>query len=143
MLDAIQLERKCKASGLHFHRHNDFHLLVRGRYDVNVFPTTGRIYLKGGNKSGRVQSEDEILEIAQGEMSVKVPGIVKRRKLTDQKSFLWRNTHFCGICRNPIDSIDEATVDHIVPLARGGSNRFDNLQLAHERCNSEKGARLT
>jgi 5-methylcytosine-specific restriction endonuclease McrA len=33
------------------------------------------------------------------------------------------------------------TVDHIIPLARGGSHTWDNVQLAHHLCNSLKGDR--
>ena len=31
--------------------------------------------------------------------------------------------------------------EHIVPLSKGGSHTWDNIQLAHIRCNSSKGAR--
>lgn len=34
------------------------------------------------------------------------------------------------------------TVDHIVPLKLGGTDTFDNVQLACKRCNSKKGSRL-
>lgn len=34
------------------------------------------------------------------------------------------------------------TVDHIVPIARGGSNSIDNLQLICGRCNSSKGTKI-
>lgn len=33
------------------------------------------------------------------------------------------------------------TVDHIVPLARGGTHTWDNVQLAHALCNSRKSDR--
>lgn len=59
---------------------------------------------------------------------------------------LW--TGFCGICSGPMDR-DLAypdpmskSVDHIIPLARGGSHEHSNLQWAHLRCNIGKGARL-
>jgi 5-methylcytosine-specific restriction endonuclease McrA len=32
------------------------------------------------------------------------------------------------------------TADHIVPLMFGGDNSVDNLQPAHQSCNSRKGA---
>lgn len=33
------------------------------------------------------------------------------------------------------------TIDHVVPLARGGEHRWENVRLAHLCCNSAKGAR--
>ncbi len=42
---------------------------------------------------------------------------------------------YCGCTDVPLQ------VEHIVPRARGGSNRFSNLTLACEPCNHEKGAR--
>ena len=33
-----------------------------------------------------------------------------------------------------------ATLDHIQPKSKGGSDAEDNLQLAHARCNKLKGA---
>lgn len=52
----------------------------------------------------------------------------------------------CAICGEPLDRHvrdpnDEAyiTFDHIVPRARGGVDKLDNLRLAHRVCNSERG----
>lgn len=42
---------------------------------------------------------------------------------------------YCGCTGVPLQ------VEHIVPKARGGSNRFSNLTLACEPCNREKGTR--
>lgn len=42
----------------------------------------------------------------------------------------------CWVCRADADSID-----HIIPLARGGSNWPSNLRPACRKCNSAKGAR--
>ena len=56
----------------------------------------------------------------------------------------------CGICNYPvvakakgIDRITKGgggsvTVDHIVPKAHGGTDRIENLQPAHGKCNNEK-----
>jgi 5-methylcytosine-specific restriction endonuclease McrA len=43
----------------------------------------------------------------------------------------------CRICGRP----DDIEIDHIVPMARGGSNDVDNLQPLCRVCNAIKGAR--
>lgn len=35
------------------------------------------------------------------------------------------------------------TVEHKVPIARGGRHDIDNIDFAHRVCNSSKGARTT
>lgn len=53
----------------------------------------------------------------------------------------------CGICGLPIDPALKyphpfsVTVDHVVPLTRGGTHHDSNLQPAHARCNTSKGNR--
>lgn len=54
---------------------------------------------------------------------------------------VWAKTNgCCGICHQPV-SIDDFTVDHIVPYERGGAHILSNLQAAHRSCNSSKGNR--
>lgn len=44
----------------------------------------------------------------------------------------------CALCGETMEPAD-MTIDHIVPSDLGGSDDFDNLQLAHSWCNEEKG----
>jgi 5-methylcytosine-specific restriction endonuclease McrA len=42
-----------------------------------------------------------------------------------------------------IKNLDNAcSVDHVIPLARGGTNTLDNLVIACVRCNNEKNDML-
>lgn len=52
-----------------------------------------------------------------------------------------RDKAVCGICRKHVTK-DQASIDHIIPLARGGEHAYRNVQLAHLRCNIGKGAKL-
>ena len=44
-----------------------------------------------------------------------------------------RDNHICQYCGEPAGS-----VDHIIPVARGGTDEWDNLCAACVRCNSRK-----
>lgn len=44
----------------------------------------------------------------------------------------------CAICGSYVN-FDDMTVDHIVPLSRGGTNAMRNLRLACRTCNRSKG----
>jgi 5-methylcytosine-specific restriction endonuclease McrA len=65
--------------------------------------------------------------------------------LTD---ILDRDGDLCALCGALVDltlSYPEPlskSVDHIVPLSRGGAHEPSNCQLAHLRCNLSKGARV-
>lgn len=45
----------------------------------------------------------------------------------------------CGICGKPITNMKEVTIDHIVPISKGGLTTLENCRLAHLRCNQERG----
>lgn len=54
-----------------------------------------------------------------------------------QRLFVLQRGH-CPVCRKPLKDYH---VDHVVALARGGSNDPLNLQLLHPLCNQRKNAR--
>lgn len=57
-----------------------------------------------------------------------------------------RDGYRCGICGCPVDrslewpDLGSASVDHIVPFARGGEHTFSNVQCSHLICNINKSA---
>lgn len=48
----------------------------------------------------------------------------------------------CEYCKVPFGDNIRPTLDHVVPLSRGGSHSGDNLVAACLSCNTSKGARL-
>lgn len=59
-----------------------------------------------------------------------------------------RDQWMCKICHDPIDRSVKfphprsVSLDHIVPLSKGGKHVRKNVQTAHFGCNSRKGAKL-
>lgn len=65
---------------------------------------------------------------------------VSRRRVFERDG--WR----CQLCRRLVrrdvsmGHLLEPTIDHIVPLSRGGTHEYRNVQTAHRKCNSKKHA---
>lgn len=49
-----------------------------------------------------------------------------------------------GKCDKDVDSNDNMypSVDHVIPISRGGKDSWDNVKLAHRLCNTLKGAKV-
>jgi len=66
----------------------------------------------------------------------------KRFPRAVEKTIYERYEHRCAICGRRTD-FDDGVLDHIIPLAKGGSDIAANLQWACYRCNVLKGNRRT
>ena len=55
----------------------------------------------------------------------------------------------CFLCLGRLPPIDDTTCDkrlrptleHVVPVSKGGTNKWENLTVAHSWCNNEKGSK--
>ena len=73
----------------------------------------------------------------------------KRRRRLRERFYLSQNGR-CPLCDRRMPALDiaptdldnpeqYATLEHIIPLSKGGSGRIANLQLTHMKCNEDKG----
>jgi hypothetical protein len=53
---------------------------------------------------------------------------------------LYEQSPVCALCPNRIHSLDDSTVDHIIPYSKGGRTIPANGQLSHRSCNASKNA---
>ena len=45
----------------------------------------------------------------------------------------------CSICGKPIKNMKDCTIDHIIPVSKGGLTTIENCRLAHLKCNQLRG----
>lgn len=65
----------------------------------------------------------------------------KARKLITLDEIMYLYEGICQICQKEVEDPAEASRDHIIPVSRGGESVLENLQLAHRKCNTDKGSK--
>lgn len=58
--------------------------------------------------------------------------------LAHREKVFSRDSYTCVFC----GATEDLTLDHILPISKGGGNELSNLQTLCRSCNSRKGARL-
>lgn len=62
-----------------------------------------------------------------------------RSKQFIRKQLINKNGAICSLCDKPIETMKDCTIDHVVPISKGGLTTIDNCRLAHRNCNLSKG----
>ena len=52
-----------------------------------------------------------------------------------------RKSDVCWVCGTKL-TVETATLDHVIPLTRGGQDHHTNMKLACEPCNKERGSEM-
>lgn len=77
-----------------------------------------------------------------GKVRIQYNDAIQRLAETSHRKYLFHKDPHCGICGYIIARIEEATIDHINPLSRGGLNAYENKQIAHGKCNVKKSNKI-
>ncbi len=65
--------------------------------------------------------------------------MAKESEYAINRDYVKKNSPWvCDLCGHKIKK-KNLTVDHIIPLSRGGSHDIKNLRLVHSKCNEIKG----
>ena len=109
---------------------------------------------------GRVDPAcDDAIELKGISNSLRIPSVIRLRRYVNvprrgarwsRKAVLQRDQYTCGYCgvklgdkvRGRLVNHQHFTVDHILPISRGGKNSWSNTVCACAPCNQKKGSRL-
>ncbi len=67
-------------------------------------------------------------------------GVALDKGITIEDIFI-RDKGICGIC-SKLCIREDASIDHVIPISKGGAHIWDNVQLAHLLCNIRKGSKI-
>jgi len=88
-----------------------------------------------GNRIRSVSASMPFPSIVRLSMYVRVPF---KKIILSRKNILRRDGHRCQYCGRSDLSL---TIDHVLPLSRGGEDTWENLVCACVQCNNRKGDR--
>jgi 5-methylcytosine-specific restriction endonuclease McrA len=87
----------------------------------------------------RLANPDRLCDQAQKQRALKRRVFVE---CVNRRIVFKRDKGRCGICRKRVDPTSKWEIDHIIPISRGGAHCYDNVQLAHGKCNRAKRAKM-
>jgi len=158
-----QLKNAAKKAGLkvvEVSRNNDHYQITGGNFLVNYYPHSKNqtAYVSGTNKGKKGITPRQAVALAiavPGKMAEKVKRRNvngQRKKRLKQKLMVKQNGVCCwdkygGGCKlsgtlmiydPPYTGEDSATIEHVIPLGRGGLDNNNNIKLAHKLCNQSR-----
>lgn len=93
---------------------------------------------KQSNKERETKRKNRLKMNGKYDWNISIPKLIKRDKV-------------CKICGKEVDLLDIVnakgtmiagdnypSIDHIIPVSKGGTHTWDNVQLAHRHCNTKK-----
>lgn len=113
---------------------------------LNIVSWEKAIKLAEKGKATVVKYSDRVFRTV--DKVIKIPAVMKLIKLIrtiyrtkvvfSKKNVISRDRHTCQYC----GSHDKLTIDHVVPVSKGGKSTFENCVAACQECNSKKGNKL-
>ena len=121
------------------------HLQLLGKLLVNYYPESKRrtAYVDGTKTSKNNVEPDEAIRMTMTPPKITSNKDKRSKPNTNRKRkvLLFKRIKSCHWCSTPL-TLKIATLEHVIPLARGGLDNMNNLTLACEKCNSERGCNM-
>jgi 5-methylcytosine-specific restriction endonuclease McrA len=131
------LAQLAKENGVAYKDCGGGHLQLTGVVLVNYYPDSRRCsaYIAGTVGAHHHVTHEQAIRLALKPtgLNIKTPrGNQKRAKMR-----LYRRSQKCRWCGKPL-TLEEATVDHVIPLSKGGLDQDNNRVISCEPCNRDR-----
>ena len=137
----MNLKKLAEKSGVEYIDKGNGHVQLKGALLVNYYPDSKSksAYVAGTKKAvKRVTPKEAVAMCFQAPESQGAKdrrgGNSRRKRL----ALLKRGVTECWWCEKPL-TIDTSTLEHIIPLDRGGLDNANNRTLACLKCNNDRG----
>ena len=134
-------------AGLSWERKGSGHYHIKGgAYLVNVYPNarTPSAYVDGTTRGVKPCSPARAVELA---MAIGIEARRKDERSSRDRYRRWKRKQYrggivlCYLCGHGVPR-RQASVDHVIPLDKGGLDEPKNWRIAHIGCNQRKDAEV-
>ena len=118
------------------------HYQIFGLITVNHYPFSKNMtaYISGCRKGAKNITQQMAIDMAlHPDQSTHLSPTKRKGSYKQMVNKMYKRGCKCGICGVKFKCREEATLDHRIPLSKGGANKRCNYQLAHGECNRIKG----
>lgn len=131
-----------EARGVEYIEKPNGHIQLKGPLLVNYYPDSKSksAYVAGTKKSVKHVWPKQALDMCFEAPELQAARPEKRSAGSRKKraAMLKKGITNCRWCNAPL-TLDNSTIEHIVPLGRGGLDNANNRTLACKKCNEERG----
>lgn len=139
-----KLKKLCAEHGIELIEKPNRHFQLKGAMLVNYYPCarTRTLYVAGTAGALKHATAEKAVAIATGRNDFTCGNKVERKSsYRAVKRALFKHSQICHWCQTSLTLLT-ATVDHVIPLSRGGLNNMNNYVLACAPCNHGRGNSL-
>lgn len=139
----MNLEKLAQEHNVEYTDKGNGHIQLKGALLVNYYPNSKS---KSAYVAGTKKAHKYVDSINAIRMCFSLPVVVSQND-KDKRSgnsrrkrakMIKKGMSTCCWCSKPLD-IDSSTIEHVIPLDRGGLDNANNRKLACEKCNQDRG----
>ena len=141
----MSLKSLAEAQGVEYIEKPNGHVQLKGPLLVNYYPNSKSksAYVAGTKKASKQVTPEQAVGMCFEAPIIQRVKPEKRSKNSRDKrrKMIAKGINKCYWCKEPL-TLDTSTVEHIVPLARGGLDNANNRTLACKNCNEARGCNM-
>lgn len=137
-----ELLKHAKAAGVTVRKKGAGHYQILGKLLVNYWPHSEHqtAYIQGTTRGIRRVTPARAVELS---LAPPPPGLIsaiarRRNNRPHRRGLIAKGGGACHWCKAAL-TLDTSTIDHVIPLSRGGLDHPRNRVLACEPCNRRRG----
>ena len=140
MMNSSELKRLCKKQDIDLVELPNGHFQIKGKLLVNYYPDSKKrtCYVAGTVQGKRACTPRQAIEMANTapEVSHKKDSRSGGSR-AKRAALIKKGVTDCRWCKKPL-TLDDSTLEHVIPLNRGGLDNANNRTLACADCNHDR-----